>query len=173
MNLKLAGLTLSAMMVVGLVASAGAQETKPVGLSLRAGAFLPSDSSARDLANTWFAFGAELKLKDLHFGEMQPGYSSSLSLSLDYYNKDDYRHTPVLVNYIGRVDQFYYTGGIGVGFTSVPTLTGSESSTDLAYSLGVGYDFQHSKLPVFAEARYFGSSKSELNGFAFYLGVRL
>lgn len=168
-------LRIATILIAGafLGALASAQETKPVGLSLRAGAFFPSDSAARSEADAWFAFGAEFKLKDLHFGVQQAGYSSSLSLSADFMSKGDYHSTPVLVNYVGRVNQVYYTAGAGIGFTEIPVLLGTSSNTLFAYSLAVGYDFQQARLPVFLEARYFGSTETKLNGFVAYVGVRL
>lgn len=164
---------LAAVLLAGVAASADAQETKPINLSLRAGLFFPSDSKARDEENAWFAFGAEYKLKDLHFGQYQPGYSAALTLSVDHYSQGDFYHTPVLVNYVGRVNQFYYSAGAGLGWTQVPGVLKNDTSNLFAYGLGVGYDFQHGSLPVFIEARYWGSSETKLNGFGVYLGVRL
>jgi len=166
--------TLLACACVGtLVGYANAQQTTPVGLSLRAGVFFPTDSSARAEADAWFAFGAEYKIKDLGFGDQQAGYSSSLSISADYMAKGDFQSVPVLLNYVGRVNQFYYTGGAGIGFTQVPVGEGHNSDTLFAYSLAVGYDFQQVHLPVFLEARYFGSTEDRLDGYVIYLGVRL
>jgi hypothetical protein len=170
MRFRIAALFIAATCLGAL---ASAQETKPVGLSLRAGAFFPSDSAARSEADAWFAFGVEFKLKDLHFGVEQAGYSSSLSLSVDGMGKGDYKLTPLLANYVGRVNQFYYTGGVGVAFTEIPVGLGSSSDTLFAYSLAVGYDFQQAHLPVFIEGRYFGSTETKLNGFVAYIGVRL
>ncbi len=56
---------LAAVALLGLSAVAPAQETQPIGLSIRAGGFFPSNSDARDEADVWFAAGLEYKLKDL------------------------------------------------------------------------------------------------------------
>lgn len=173
MNRMMNVLGLSTALLAGVVANAGAQETKPINLSLRAGLFFPSDGDARDEGNTWFAIGAEYKLKDLHFGEYQPGYSAALTLSLDNYGKGDFYNTPLMLNYVGRINQFYYTTGAGVGWTEIPGVGKSKTDNLFAYSLGFGYDFQHGSLPVFIEARYWGSTETKLNGFGVYLGVRL
>jgi hypothetical protein len=167
------GTLLAGACAVALAGYAAAQQTTPIGLSLRAGAFFPTDSSARSEANTWFAFGAEFKVKDLHFGEQQAGYSSSLSISADCMTKGSYQNVPVLVNYVGRVNQIYYTAGAGLSFTEVPNETSNSNDTLFGYSLGVGYDFQQAHLPVFIEARYFGTTESRLDGYVIYLGVRL
>jgi hypothetical protein len=74
---------------------------------------------------------------------------------------------------VGRNQEFYYTAGVGLGFTETPDgLGGTESDTELAYALGVGYDFTQGQTPFFVELKYIGSGKSELNGFGLYGGVR-
>ena len=173
MRFKIGATFLATACVAAFAVQGSAQESKPVGLSLRAGVFFPSDSSARAEADAWLAFGAEFKIKDLHFGEQQASYSSMLSISADYMSKGSFHNTPVLLNYVGRVNQLYYTAGAGLGFSEVPSGLGSLSDTQFAYSLAVGYDFQQARMPVFLEARYFGSSETRLNGFVAYLGVRL
>jgi hypothetical protein len=174
MNLKVASTLVAAAFLGGFAVQASAQETKPVGLSLRAGVFFPASTEARDAeGDTWFAFGGEFKLKDLKFGDTQPGYSSYLSLSADYLSKGDYKNLPVLINYVGRVNQVYYTAGAGVGFAEFPDGLLNANKSLFAYSVGVGYDFQQASTPVFIEARYFGSGESRLDGYVVYLGVRL
>ena len=76
MRFKIGATFLATACATAFAVQGVAQESKPVGLSLRAGVFFPSDSSARAEANAWLAFGAEFKIKDLHFGEQQAGYSS-------------------------------------------------------------------------------------------------
>jgi len=173
MNRMKTVLGLSTALLAGVAANAGAQETKPINLSLRAGFFFPSNAEARDEGKTWLALGAEFKLKDLHFGEYQPGYSAALTLSIDHYGKGDFYNTPVMLNYVGRMNQFYYTGGAGFGWTEVPGVPDSKTNSLFTYSLGIGYDFQHGSLPVFIEAKYWGSTETKLNGLGVYLGVRL
>ncbi|MFN3684986.1 MAG: hypothetical protein ACK41F_13785 [Fimbriimonadaceae bacterium] len=173
--------------------AAPAQETKPVGLSIRAGGFFPTDSDARDESDLWFALGLEYKLKDLTYQETD-GSATHLSLSADWFESGDFRQFPVLLNLVGTKDQMYYSVGVGLTFAKhrsryIPIDGGengwgggyepasdswrTDEDTLFAYSLGIGYQFQQGQTPVFLEARYFGCEKSELNGFAVYVGVRL
>ncbi len=171
------------ILVASLVAALGtvamAQGTKPAGISLRAGIFWPTDSVTKNAGKTWFGGGIEYKLGDLKFANSATDYSAQYSISADWYEKSDYRNIPVLINYIGRTKEFYYFGGVGVGFTretifnAAGTRTGTQTKTALAYQAGVGYDFGSStQTPVFLEAKYVGSSRTKLNGFGVFVGVR-
>lgn len=153
--------------------SALAQTTKPMGLSLRLGAFLPTSDAARNENRTWIAVGGEFKLKDVNFGMSQPGMSSHLSLSVDYMGSGDFRSMPVLLNWVGRNNEFYYTAGAGYTFGQNETAGGTEDRNAFAYSLGVGFDFSKGQTPFFLEGRFWGSSESDFNGFGLYVGVRL
>ncbi|MFY9232867.1 MAG: outer membrane beta-barrel protein [Fimbriimonadaceae bacterium] len=159
--------------VTALTASATAQESKPMGLSLRAGIFFPSSDAARAENKTWIGMGAEFKIKDMNFGMSQPGMSSHLSLSVDYMGSGDFRSLPVLVNWVARNNQFYYTAGLGYTFGRNENAGVTEERNALAYSLGVGWDFQQGSTPFFAEGRFWGSSESDFNGFGIYVGVRI
>ncbi|MEJ5171272.1 MAG: hypothetical protein WHU10_09810, partial [Fimbriimonadales bacterium] len=154
---------LAAVALLGLSAVAPAQETQPIGLSIRAGGFFPSNSDARDEADVWFAAGLEYKLKDLYFGESE-GYTSHLSLSLDWYESGDFRGLPLLLNYVGMKNQFFYSVGAGVSFAKwQKDFGGTDEDTLFGYSVALGYQFQQGQTPVFVEARYFGSEKSDLD----------
>ncbi|MBS1705730.1 MAG: outer membrane beta-barrel protein [Armatimonadetes bacterium] len=158
-----------------LSVSAFAQETKPLGLSVRAGIFLPTQKTTKNAAGKqWFSGGVEYKLGDLSFANENKMYSASYSISADLFQKKDYRNIPVLLNYVGRTaDGFYYTAGAGVGFVRELDATNrKKSSTALAYQAGIGYEFTKSAMPLFVEAKYIGSSKSKLNGFGVFVGVR-
>jgi hypothetical protein len=170
---KTATVALTALLGLGLAVPAQAQYSKPIGVSVRAGLFFPNDSTARDReGQSWFTAGAEYKLRDMNIGTNQE-FSGSLSLSVDFYNKGSYSNVPVLLNYIGRTDQFYYGLGAGVGFGKVPAgVGGSRNDTDFNYGLTIGYDFVRGQTPLFVEAKYFGSNESALNGFAIVGGVR-
>lgn len=152
------------------VAVAPAQETKPVGVSVKGGFFFPSKKSAREAGSNWFVLGADYKLKDLKYASGPDGMSTSLSLSVDYASKGDFRSVPVLVNYVSRRNEMYYFAGIGMGFLKGPT-TGNESR--MAYQLGVGYDFQRGANSMFVEGRWLGSARDEVSGFAVTIGIRL
>jgi len=184
----------AAALLLATAVAAPAQETKPVGLSIRAGGFFPSDSDARDESDIWFALGLDYKLKDLTC-QAADGTATHLSLSADWFESGDFRQFPVLLNLVGTKNQMYYSVGVGVTFAKYraryrPIVDGggdgwdggfeptsdswrTDEDTLFAYSLGIGYQFQQGQTPVFLEARYFGCEKSVLNGFAVYVGVRL
>ena len=56
------------VIAVSAAVPALAQETKPVGLSLRAGVFFPTAGVAKDAGKSWFIGGAEYKLEGLNLG---------------------------------------------------------------------------------------------------------
>lgn len=155
------------------VAAAPAQQSKPVGLSIRVGLFWPSSERAKEAGKNWFALGAEYKMGDIKFSSRTQGYASSYSISADFFSKGDFRNTPVLINYIGRKDNIYYTAGAGIGFTRVrESILEVETHTEFAYQIGIGYEFLSQSAPLFAELKYIGSSDSRLAGFAAFVGVR-
>lgn len=165
---------LAALAVFGAATQANAQYQKPIGVSARVGLFYPSNGDARDVEGQgWFGLGAEYKIRDLHFSDNNSKYTSMLTASLDYYGKGSFSQVPLLLNYVAHMESFYWTGGVGIGFGRVPVAAGgSESDTEFAFQVGVGYDFVKSQLPLFLELKYFGSSESKLNGFGIYGGIR-
>ncbi len=171
MNRKIL-VTAIGLLSIGVASSALAQETKPVGLSLRGGIFFPSSSFSKDIGKQWFAAGAEYRLKEQSLG--MPGSNADLSISVDWYGKDNDSTVPVLLNFTGHNNEFYYTAGAGFGMNRQPAAGGgTDSKTKLAYQFGIGYNFQQGRSPLFVEARYWGNSESDLNGIAVYLGIRL
>lgn len=167
---KLATLALGATLVFAGASSVFAQETKPVGLSIRAGLFFPQSGDARSAeGDSWFAGGLEFKVRDLNWQGMGDGYQGHLSVSLDMIGKGDIKNVPLLLNYTARANEWYYTAGLGVSFSGFD----GKDRTRLAYQLGAGYDFTQGRTPFFLEAKYWGSSKSEFTGFAVYAGIRL
>ena len=160
---------------VAAASSALAQETKPVGLAVRAGIFFPSSSASKDVGKTWFAGGAELRLKDMNLGTVGASPSNSeLTASIDYYGKASGSVVPLLLNYVGHSNESYYTVGVGLGMDRLPNAAGgTDNTTGLAYQFGIGHNFQQSKTPLFLEARYWGNSKSDLNGLAVYVGIHI
>jgi hypothetical protein len=172
MNRKILTAAFAALAVFATALPAFAQETRPVGLSARAGVFLPTASAARNQSDAWFAGGLEYRIQEMRLGTMDAGTASHLALSVDFYGSGDFRHTPVLANYVVRQNEFFYSVGAGVGIGRVQVSQGSESRTRFAYQVGVGYDFQRGQNPMFIEAKYFGSAESELNGIGLYVGIR-
>lgn len=165
MKTRLVTLSFGIAVLSGAAMTANAQEA-PVGLSVRAGLFLPSDAGTRDAGNYWFAFGAEFKLRDLM--PSKTGNPSEISVSLDYANKGDFRTLPVTLNYTRHNGDLYYTVGAGISFTKNTT----DDNSKFAYQGGIGFDFQKGAHPFFAEVRFLGNEDPKLNGFVFYVGTR-
>jgi hypothetical protein len=99
--------------------------------------------------------------------------SSSYSISVDWYGKGDFRNVPVLLNYVGRQDQIFYTVGVGAGFARYPrNVAEVEDEVKFAYQFGIGYDIQRTGNPIFIEAKYFGTTESKVNAFGVFIGIR-
>jgi len=166
------------LVAIGLIAvcaiPAFGQESKPVGLSVRAGVFFPTNSDAIDAGRTWFVGGAEYKLSSFSLGNKGADSSGSYSISADYYDKGSISNIPVLLNWVGRNNEVFYSVGVGVGFNRDPNGGGgTESKTRLAGQVGIGYDFMQGRSPLFLEAKYFINQESVLNGFGVYVGIHL
>ncbi|MBS1718483.1 MAG: hypothetical protein JSS72_12205 [Armatimonadetes bacterium] len=158
-----------------ILPAAQAQVSKTMGLSVRAGVFFPTNSDARAEGKNWFIGGADYRLNSGALGGMAGGPVNSISsISVDYYNKGDFQNLPVLLNVTTRQNELYYTMGAGIAFAQIPNGSGGrESKNGLAYAVAIGMNFEQGKSPLFIEGRYYGSSRSELNGFAVMLGIRL
>lgn len=163
----------AALLVAGAAVSS-AQETKPLGISVRAGVFMPAQRVARNEGRNWFGAGVEYKISDLSFASDMSNYNGQLSVSLDYFNKGQFRRVPLLLNYTGRVNEFYYVAGLGADFAKYRTVTGgpTTSKTELGYQLGFGYEFSKGPTPAFVEAKWLGSGRKELGGWGVFVGVR-
>jgi hypothetical protein len=144
---------LGAALVFAGAASASAQETRPIGLSLRGGLFFGD-------GDTNFAGGAEFKLKDVNWEGTGSGYTGSITLSLDTLGND---RMPLLMNFVARNAEWYWTGGAGVVFGG--------DNAKLGFQLGAGYDFVRGSTPLFVEGKYWFGGDS--NGLGVYIGVRL
>jgi hypothetical protein len=69
MNIRMNIRTMTIIAAASLIAATAispAQESKPVGLSVRVGIFWPSSNTAKAEGKTWIGFGAEYKLGDLN-----------------------------------------------------------------------------------------------------------
>lgn len=159
----------------GIIGAANAQESKPIGLAIRAGILFPNTSTSRDIGKTWFTGGAQLRIRDLNVSPIGTGaLSNELAISVDYYGKDNASAVPVLLNYVGHANELFYTLGAGISFSKVPNLDGSsDQKTNFGYVFGVGYNFQQGRNPLFVEARYQGNQSSDLNGIGLYVGIHL
>ena len=169
MNRKLSTVLLAGL-ALGAAMSAMAQESKPMGISLRAGAFFPSNGVAKAAGNTWFGGGLDYKIETKVKVPKVQGMSSGFSLSADYLTKDSLHLIPVNVNYVMSQNNVFYEAGVGAAFTN----DGNNSTTKFGYQLGLGFNISQMKMPIFVEAKYYGvTGNSQFNGFAVYLGIRL
>lgn len=169
MNRKILIATIG-VLAVGAATSALAQESKPIGLSIRGGVFFPSSSSARDIGKTWFGGGADFRLKDMSLGTMGAGTSSAeLTVSADYYGRSGASTTPLMLNFVSHTNEMYYTVGAGVGFNRTP---GGDASR-FTWQAGLGFNFMQGKSPLFVEGRYWGNANTDLSGFAVYVGIHI
>jgi hypothetical protein len=169
MNRKLTTVLLAGL-ALGAAMPAMAEETKPMGLSIRAGVFFPSSGVAKAAGNTWFGGGLDYKIETKVKGPKVEGMSTGFSLSADYLSKSSLHLIPVMVNYVASQNQVFYEAGIGAAFTN----DGIENKTQFGYQLGLGYNLSQMKMPIFIEAKYFGTTgSSQFNGFAVFLGIRL
>lgn len=169
-----AKLGIAALFSAALVLPATANYDRPMNLSVRAGLFLSQSDGKRAEGQNWFTIGAEYKLGDLAFGASSPAgaYNAYYTLSVDYYGKGSFTNVPVLLNYVGRFPDFYYSAGAGVGFGHRRIGSSSDSSIDFNYQLSIGRDFNLGANAVFAEIRYFGNTRTALQGIAIVGGVR-
>ena len=158
-----------AVTTVALLVTPALAQDKPTGLSVRAGLFLAQGAAEAVEGQNWFTAGFEYKLGDIAFNDT---FASSYSISLDYYGKGSQSSAPLLLNYIGRFESFYYSVGGGVAFTHTKFGATSSSDMEFAYQLSVGKDFVRSKNAFFVEARYNGNNRTALNGFSFVGGLR-
>lgn len=158
--------------ILGCVGLAGAQTNGPAGISARIGGFFPTNDLARNIGKTWFGFGADYKLDRFNVGSVNETNPAYLSISADYYEKDNLRAIPVAINYNLRADQFVFSGGVGVDFDRVF----GDSKTGFSGQLAATYEFSKSgttnNTPLFIQAKYFFANKTELSGFGVYLGAR-
>lgn len=158
--------------VLAIAGAASAQTNGPAGISARLGVFFPTQDAAQSIGKTWFAGGLDYKLSSIPLSPTRGEYTSYLSVSGDYYEKSGLRAIPVALNYNVRVNQVVFSGGIGADFVRVA----DDDSSGFAGQLGVSYEFANSGKtaynPFFVQAKYFFSSKSDLNGVGLYVGYR-
>lgn len=153
--------------LTGIAATAGAQTNGPVGLSARVGLFLPTDSGS---FSTAFAAGIDYKISSFSVRSPGEGLQSYLGASLDYYGDGDHNNIPLHLTYNVRSGNIVYHAGIGVDFHA-----GNDTGTSLGGQVGIAYEFGHAgsvNKPLFVQANYFLTDKSELSGFGFYVGYR-
>ena len=140
-------------------------------ISLRLGFDYPVIASTRNASKEFYGVGLQRKVGDIGHSEH---YDTTMELSIDYYGRGDFRHIPILLNYVGtskRGDTFFSVGG-GFGFIKRPIVGGTESVGRLAYQGSVGINLTTGATSSFVELKYFGSELSQLNTVGIYYGVR-
>lgn len=157
------------------VPAAFAQESVAVGVSIKIGQFDPQGRVARAQGKKWILAGGDMKIKDLkHDGK---GNGQYITISADYVGKNDMASIPVMVNYVSRAKEWYFLAGAGAAYSKDFRIIGPDTVTsenvEVAYCVGIGYDFQNWKTPLFAEARFLGNGNDRLNGVVIAVGVRL
>ncbi len=161
-------LAVSTIVMLGALAIAD-DSTTPV--SFRLGFDYPVIAKTRNNTKEFYGFGLQRKVSDLGSSEH---YDTALELSVDYYGRGDYRHIPILANYVGyskRGDSFWSVGG-GFGFIKRPSGAGTESIGRLAYQASIGLNLSSGATSSFVELKYFGSEASEVNSVGIYYGIR-
>ena len=156
-----------AALLVAVPSAASAQTNGPTGISARIGLFFPTSNLARNLGQNWFAFGADYKLNTANMSAPTEDTLAYLSVSADYYTKGGSSALPIALNYNVRASQIVWSAGIGLDIVRF-----GANTSGFAAQVGAAYEFGPGPTPFFVQAKYFFSSKSDLNGFGVFLGAR-
>ena len=166
------------IMIIGalaVVSSAFTQVSKPTGLSVRLGLFMPSSSIGRNEGNSWFGGGVDWKIKEGMMGNS--GASGTYSVSADWFGKGSLSTVPVMLNFTSHNKESYWSVGAGVALTRdyvvVGAVRNSRNKTNFGYTAALGWEFQKGSNPLFVEGRYFGNSNSNLSGFGVFVGIHM
>jgi hypothetical protein len=161
---------LAVFTIVMLGALAAAQDSSTP-ITLRVGFDYPVIASTRSAAKEFVGIGLQRKVSSVGMSE---NYTTDLELSIDYYGRGDYRHVPILMNYVGhsRKGDSFWSVGAGFGFIKRPIIGGTESVGRIAYQGSVGMNLSTGETASFVELKYFGSELSQLNALGLYFGVR-
>lgn len=155
----------------GVAATSSAQTNGPTGFSARLGIFLPTEDNV--FSSTIFNFGVDYKLRNFNLSSPGEGLQSYLGVSADYYFGNGSSNLPLALTYNVRSGSFVYHAGIGVDFYDLDDA--GETGTGIGGQVGIAYEFGNAgrvDKPLFVQAKYFITRKSELNGFGIYLGYR-
>ncbi len=156
-----------AALLVAVPGVASAQTNGPMGLSARVGLFFPTSNLARNLGQNWFAFGADYKINRMAMSAPTEDTLAYLSVSFDYYSKGNSSAIPIALNYNVRASQIVWHAGIGLDIVRF-----GANTSGFAAQVGAAYEFGPGPTPFFLQAKYFFSSKSDLNGFGVFVGAR-
>ena len=166
----IAKLSAVACMAACMCAANAADTPSMTGLSARIGSFMPTNSLASDLGHNWFGFGVDYKISNLSLKVPITGTETFFGISADYYSHGSDSDIPVALTANTRQGQFLYSVGVGPDFRNSGDLT--STGVGIGEQVAVSYEFGNTPTPVFLQAKYFLSSKPQLSGFGFYLGVR-
>lgn len=169
--------------ILGTISQIASAGDAPMGLSVRAGAAFSLNRSKVTLSTLKTYESTKINISggiDYTLGEigtdLVDGQRCTWGASVDYQGNGTRYNIPILANFHGKMDQFEYSAGVGIGFGRAFNTTSKDfkSVTGFAYQLSGRYYFQKSsENPMFVEVRYYGSNKSELNGLALQLGISL
>jgi hypothetical protein len=117
------------------------------------------------------SFGIQHRIRAYKSNE---SWNNFAEISADFYGRGDFRSIPLLYNYVGysTKNDFFYSVGAGIAFTTRPMGGGTESIGRFAYQVGLGYNLTKGENSSFVEAKFFGNEARELNAFGLFLGVR-
>lgn len=160
----------TAVLAVSCSSMAGAQTNGPSGISVRVGAFLPTNSIASDLSHTWWTGGLDYKLNALSARTPVTNTEAYFGVSADYYGHGSNNDISVALTYNLRQGPVVFSAGIGPDFRNASDL--KDTGVGLAEQVGVAYEFGPFPTPIFISAKYFFASKPELSGVGLYVGVR-
>lgn len=161
-------LTVGAIAMVGAVAMAQGDSGA---VSFRLGFNYPTKAATKTAVKDMFGFGFQKSLNVIGDSER---YLTTFEISVDEYSRGNYRHIPILANYVGtsKNGNTFWSAGAGLGFIKRPANGGTESVGRLAYQLSVGLNFGIAEKASFLEVKYWGSEATELNAIGVYLGFR-
>lgn len=167
MNRKVLAIALGGVALGAMALPAAAQTSKPVGLSIRAGVVFPTNGNNDN--TVLFGAGLEFNLTSVTPSSMGLNNSGHISISGDYYGKNNAYVIPVMLNYVGTANEFYYSIGAGIADSH----GGGNSNWNFGYTAAIGINFSQSQTPLFLEGRFWGNSDSRFDAIGIYLGVRL
>jgi hypothetical protein len=102
MNRKVLAIAVGGVALGVLALPAAAQTSKPVGLSIRAGVVFPTNGNNDN--TVLLGAGLEFNLTNVTPSSMGLNNSGHVSLSADYYGKNNAFVIPVMLNYVGTAN---------------------------------------------------------------------
>jgi hypothetical protein len=140
-------------------------------LTFRVGFNYPTKAATKATVKDMVGFGFQ---KVVNIIEDSERYTTTFDVSIDQYSRGNFRHIPILANYVGTSKNggTFWSAGAGLGFVKRPMGGGTESIGRLAYQVSVGVNFGKAEKASFLEVKYWGSEATEVNAIGVYLGFR-